>query len=96
MVYQSHKLSLIILLLSLPGCSRRTFEQAAEGMAVLFAGLIGFFLLCGFALKVHKSLGEEGQKTWEKICGIVFLILFILLCLLGGGGGDMEYVWRGR
>jgi hypothetical protein len=96
MVYQPYKLPLIMPLLSLTGCSRRTFEQAAEGIGVLFAGFIGFFLLCGFALKVHKSLGEQGQKTWEKICGIVFLILFILLCLLGGGGGDMEYVWRGR
>jgi len=96
MVYQRYKLFPIILVLSLTGCSRSTIEQAAEGMAVLFAGLIGFFLLCGFALKIHKSLGEQGKKTWEKICGIVFLILFLVLCFLGDGSGDMEFVWRGR
>ena len=70
--------------------------QMVEGMVILFGGLIGFFILCWFCVTVHNSLGEEGKKTWEKICGIGFILIFIILAMLSDGGGDMENIWRAR
>tara|TARA_B110000503_G_scaffold104892_1_gene156544 strand:- start:376 stop:669 length:294 start_codon:yes stop_codon:yes gene_type:complete len=90
------KLMPMFFLIFISGCSKSILEQAAVGMAVTMGATIAFLLVCWICIIIHKALSPDGQKIWEKICGIGFLILFIALILMSDGGGDMENLWRGR
>ena len=96
MLIKFGQIYLLVLTLLLAGCSSRTMNQMAEGMAVTFAALICFFILFWICVTIHKSLSEKNQKKWETICGVGLILIIVILALLSDGSGDMENVWRAR